>query len=170
MTISKASTDDLPELVALINSAYRGEASRKGWTTEADLLEGDLRTDLESLSHLMQKPGVTFLKCTSDEGYITGCVCLEAGERGLYLGMLSVSPLLQAKGIGKKLMAAALVHARENQCGRIHMQVISVRHELIAWYTRQGYRPTGETLPMPVCPRFGRPTQQLYFMVLEKRV
>ncbi len=159
MNISVAGIDDIPELVPLINSAYRGEASRKGWTTEADLLQGELRTDIPTLTGIMAKPGAIVLKYTSDEGKINGCVYLQKQERGLYLGMLTVAPEMQAGGIGKKLLEAAAGHAKRNHCPSIFMNVISLRGELIAWYERHGYHLTGETKPLPADNRFGVPTQ-----------
>jgi di/tripeptidase len=59
--ISKATIIDVPELNALVNSAYRGDSSKQGWTTEADLL-GGIRTDEDGLSELMQQPGSFILK------------------------------------------------------------------------------------------------------------
>ena len=84
--------------------------------------------------------------------------------------MLSVSPLVQAKGIGKQLMAAAEIFASEQACDSIFMKVISIRHELIAWYERQGYSNSGKTEPFPVDTRFGIPTQPLEFIILEKTI
>jgi ribosomal protein S18 acetylase RimI-like enzyme len=176
MEISPATQQDIPTLVSLINSAYRGDASRKGWTTEADLLAGELRTDIPSLTAVMNKPGATLLKYTSPEGAITGCVYLRITpyghkqERGLYLGMLTVSPVLQGAGIGKQLLAAASEYAKENGCSNIFMNVISLRTELIAWYQRHGYHFTGERKPMPADDRFGIPTQALEFAIMEKSI
>jgi ribosomal protein S18 acetylase RimI-like enzyme len=170
MTISAATTKDIPVLVPLINSAYRGEASRKGWTTEADLLTGEQRTDIPTLFETMNKAGATILKCTSENDTIIACVYLQKEERGLYLGMLSVSPALQAAGIGKKILAAATIHAKENDCPCIYMSVISLRHELIAWYQRHGYQLTGETKPLPDDNCFGIPTQPLEFVIMEKMI
>ncbi len=166
MLISTAVTNDIPELVLLINSAYRGEASKKGWTTEADLLEGELRTDIPSLTNLLNNPATVMLKYTTPEGVITGCVFLEKMKRGLYLGMLTVSPLQQANGIGKQLLSAAAVYAKENNCSSIFMNVISIRMELIAWYERQGYRKTAETKPLPIDTHFVIPTQPLEFVIM----
>jgi ribosomal protein S18 acetylase RimI-like enzyme len=95
-------------------------------------------------------------------------VYLEKKERGLYLGMLTVSPLQQANGIGKKLLAAAEVFAKEKNCHCIFMNVISVRQELIAWYERHGYNKTEERKPLPADNRFGKPTQPLEFIIMEK--
>lgn len=170
MQISPAHIKDIPDLVALINSAYRGEASKKGWTTEADLLKGELRTDIPTLTEIMNRLHAVILKYTSTEGSITGSVFLEKQERGLYLGMLSVSPLQQAGGVGKQLMKVAEQYAKENKCFCIFMTVISVRRELIAWYERLGYQKTGETKPLPTDTRFGVPTQPLEFIIMEKKV
>lgn len=170
MPISRANIKDVPELVELVNSAYRGEASKKGWTTEADLLKGALRTDIPSLFALMKNPDAVILKYSDINNSIIGSVYLEKQERGLYLGMLSVSPLLQAAGIGKQIMSAAEVLARDNKCPCIFMSVISVRLELIAWYERLGYNITGETKPLPSDNRFGVPTQPLEFIIMEKKI
>lgn len=170
MTISNATIEDVTELVSLINSAYRGDASKKGWTTEADLLVGAMRTDISMLTELMSNPNATILKITNGENKIVGSVFLDKQERGLYLGMLTVSPLLQTGGIGKKLMAASEEFAKANNCTNIFMNVISVRHELIVWYEKQGYYKTGETKPFSADNRFGVPTQPLEFAIMEKKI
>lgn len=168
--ISLSSEADIPSIVTLANSAYRGDYSKKGWTTEAHLLEGELRTDSTSLSKLLQKPGTVILKHVEDEGSITGCVYLEKQSQKMYLGLLSVSPDKQAKGIGKKLLAAAEEYATQQRCSAVIMTVISVRRELISWYERRGYHPTGETMPFPVDTEFGVPTQSLELIVLQKNI
>ena len=168
LVITPATTADIPELVTLVNSAYRGDESRKGWTTEADLLEG-IRTDADSLREMLQAPAVTILKCTA-AGQLLGCVYLEKKAGTLYLGMLSVKPGLQAQGIGKQLLQAGEAYAQQQHCQTVIMTVISVRHELIAWYERRGYHLTGATEPFPTSPRFGVPKQELLFVVMEKRL
>jgi ribosomal protein S18 acetylase RimI-like enzyme len=167
--ISEATVEEVPQLVALINSAYRGEASKKGWTTEADLLEGELRTDIPTLTAIINKPSSVILKFTK-ENRILGSVYLDVQERGLYLGMLTVNPLEQAMGIGKSLMNAAENFARQKQCSCIFMNVISVRNELVAWYERLGYYKTGETKPMPTDTRFGKPLMDLEFAIMQKDI
>lgn len=164
--ISPATEPDVAALNHLVNSAYRGESSKKGWTTEADLLDGS-RTDEPSLRLMVQNPKVTILKY-EDSGHLLGCVYLEEKGPDLYLGMLTVSPDAQTNGIGKRLMAAAEQLALTKGCRAITMTVITVRHELIAWYERRGFRTTGETQPFPTDPRFGLPKQPLSFVVLEK--
>jgi ribosomal protein S18 acetylase RimI-like enzyme len=167
MNIFSANFDDIPDLVTLVNSAYRGDFSKQGWTTEADLLDG-IRTDEESLKEMMQKQGATILKYLNDTGSIAGCVYLQKQHEKLYLGMLTVSPEIQAQGIGKKLLQASEDYALKAGCPVVKMTVISVRKELIEWYERHGYRSTGNKEPFPNDVRFGIPKQQLEFVVMEK--
>src|ERR1700739_2293896 len=100
MTITKATIADVPELNILVNSAYRGEISQKGWTSEAHLLDG-LRIDEETLHNYLTDPKITILKYTDETGCITGSVYLEDRSPKLYVGMFSVSPPAQGNGIGK---------------------------------------------------------------------
>lgn len=167
--ILQATPLDAKELDQLVNSAYRGESSKQGWTTEADLLDGT-RIDEAALLDLLAKPDTTILKFV-ENGKIIGCVELRQEKGKLYLGMLSVSPVVQSKGIGKKLLAAAEDHARTKNISSIFMTVISVRNELIDWYVRHGYQLTGERKPFTVPDvRWGVPKQQLEFVVLEKKL
>ena len=165
--ITKASDTDAAPIATLVNSAYRGDSSRAGWTTEADLLDGT-RTDAAAIADIIRRPGYTILKYT-EQGKILGCVELHQDRHRLYLGMLTVSPQLQGKGIGKMLMQAAETHSRALGCTSVFMTVISVRKELIDWYQRHGYQPTGERKPFAFNdPRFGQLKQPLEFIVLEK--
>jgi hypothetical protein len=94
-----ATLHDIPALLRLINSAYRGEPSRQGWTTEADLISGDIRTDAADLAELLARPDAVIFKATTETGLLGGCVFLEKRSHRLYLGMLSVLPELQGHGI-----------------------------------------------------------------------
>lgn len=167
--ISAATPNDAIALDKLVNSAYRGESSRQGWTTEADLLDGT-RTDASAIAELIKTPGTVLLKYV-DRQEILGCVELRNQHGKLYLGMLTVKPNLQGKGIGKELLMAAEQEARKQNCHAIYMTVISVRKELIDWYLRHGYQLTGETKPFAFNdPRFGQPKMKLEFVVLEKKL
>ena len=163
-----AEIKDAVALSNLINSAYRGEESTKGWTTEAHLLSG-LRTDEDQVKELIQKRDAKIIKCVQDNR-ILGCVYLEKQGLKIYLGMLSVSPGQQARGIGKKLLHAAEAHAKSLGCFVITMNVISVRTELIEWYERHGYVKTGTSKPFPVDDKYGNPTQKLILIDLEKEL
>ena len=169
MKIEVALSNDVPELVQLINSAYRGESSKKGWTTEADLLDG-IRTNEKNLKELLNEEASVILKCNNEEGKIIGSVYLKKHKEKLYLGMLTVNPELQGFGIGKKLLQAAEEYAKNNNCIAIFMTVISVRDELIAWYERYGYKNTGKKKPFPEGAEFGIPKQPLEMVFLEKEL
>lgn len=169
IAISIVNTSDLAALVSLVNSAYRGDYSRKGWTTEAELLEG-IRTDYKSLLAQINETGQTILKAVDNAGNIIGCVSLQEKSDKMYLGMLTVEPLIQAKGIGKILLNAAEAFATNRNIFRTEMTVISVRSELIAYYQRRGYQLTGEKRAFPTDPKFGIRKQELEFIVLEKHL
>lgn len=169
MKISKATEQDIPGLVTLINSAYRGETSKKGWTTEADLLEG-IRTNTDMLTQMIDRENAAILKFCDDTDTLKGCVYLEKKNTKMYLGMLTVSPTEQAKGIGKKLLSASEDHARKNNCSAMQMKVFSVRPELINWYERHGYYKTGEIIPFTPDTKFETTKQPLEFLLLEKRL
>ena len=167
--ITQATIADAAELSALINSAYRGETSKKGWTTEADLLEGT-RTSEEELISIIASSNHYLLKFIRDEKII-GSVLLIAKKDVLYLGMLTVSPELQNSGIGKQLLQAAEQLAQQLELSRIQMTVIGIRKELLAWYMRNGYEDTGVREPFP----FGEgdkalTSEPLDFIVLEKKL
>lgn len=167
--ITKATLQDIPSLNLLINSAYRGETSKKGWTTEAHLLEGK-RTTEEELTAIILDSKNTFLKFTEND-QIIGSVLLVEKEHQLYVGMLTVSPELQNSGIGKQLLAEAENHAATLGLSTLTMTVVSVRAELIAWYKRHGYEDTGEREPFPSSDiHINISDQPLEFIFLEKRI
>lgn len=167
--IANATLVDVPELNTLVNGAYRGDSGRQGWTTEADLIDGT-RLDESILTDLINRNDTVVL-AYREQGVLLGCVELRHEGSKLYLGMLSVRPTTQGKGIGKKLLAAAEKHASSMGCSVITMVVISVRSELIAWYQRHGYTLTGERKPF-ITPdeRWGIPKSTLEFLVLEKKI
>ena len=167
--ILPAITQDSQELATLVNSAYRGDSSRNGWTTEADLLDGS-RTDAIAIEEALLTPKIAILKYVED-GKILGCVELRNMDEKLYLGMLTVQPNTQGKGIGKAMLRAAEREANRQNCKSIFMTVISVRQELIDWYIRHGYSFTGERKPfLNKEVRFGLPKKTLEFVVLEKKI
>lgn len=168
--IRDALAADIPALHRLIESAYRGEASRGGWTTEADLLDGQ-RTDPEDLAGILADPKQALLSAwRGDE--LVGCILIaDRGEATGYFGMLSVSPTLQGGGLGRRLVEAAHATLAERfGARRVRISVFPQRESLIAWYERLGYRQTGDTLPFPYGdPRFGLPRRNdLYFVVMER--
>lgn len=170
LNLRPATPDDIPALHRLVESAYRGETAKKGWTHEADLLGGQ-RTDAEGLAEIIADPDKTLLAAFEGEALI-GCVLVARQDGGsAYLGMLSVDPDRQAGGLGRQLMAGAEAFAADVlKASRMEMTVIRQRAELIAWYERRGYALTGETQPFPMDDeRFGLPKRRdLEFVVLAK--
>ncbi|KQX49742.1 MULTISPECIES: GNAT family N-acetyltransferase [unclassified Streptomyces] len=165
----EAVLDDVPALVPLVESAYRGDASRGGWTTEADILQGQ-RTDPEGVAAVITTPGSRLLVVERDGGIVACCQLEHRGEAA-YFGMFAVRPELQGAGLGKLIIAEAERRVREAwDVSEMHMTVISVREELIAWYERRGYRRTGRTTPFPYGDeRFGVPQRDdLEFELLVK--
>jgi len=174
MYVSIAQESDLEPIAALVNSAFRGESSRAGWTTEADLVGGQ-RTDPESLrTDLASRPGALLLTMRDEpDGTLLGSVWLEPrGADVWYLGMLTIRPDLQARGLGRRMLDEAERYVASRGARRMRMTVITVRETLIEWYERRGYTRTGELLPFPYgIDRFGLPQRDdLQFEALEKNL
>ena len=152
-----ATIQDTYELAKLVNSAYRGEVSKQGWTTEADFLDGQ-RTDEKSLEELISTP-LNQIEMALQENELVGCVHLkQEDDQTLYFGMLTVAPHLQSKGIGKILMNHVEDIALQQGLSRIRITVIPFRKELIAFYEKSGFKATGRIEPFPVSnPLFGIP-------------
>ena len=165
--IRPATVIDITALEKLVNSAFRGESSRQGWTSEADLLDG-IRIDKLALQEMIDTPGAVILNYYGEEHTLMGCVFLQKQESKLYLGMLTVSPFKQSKGIGKQLMLAAESYAISNNCTSITMNVLYDREELTGWYLRQGFYLTGEQKKFPDDTRFGIPKKKLFFQIMQK--
>ncbi|MFJ9344059.1 GNAT family N-acetyltransferase [Streptomyces sp. NPDC101733] len=160
---------DVPELVALVESAYRGDASRAGWTTEADYLDGQ-RTSAEGVRSVIgHEDGV--LLVVERAGEIVACCQLEHRADHVYFGMFAVRPGLQGGGLGREILAEAERRARDTWGAKeMRMTVVNVREELIAYYVRRGYERTGEMSPFPYGDeRFGVPRRDdLAFELLVK--
>ncbi|MFJ1797925.1 MULTISPECIES: GNAT family N-acetyltransferase [unclassified Streptomyces] len=166
-----ATEDDVPALVALVESAYRGDSSRTGWTTEADILQGQ-RTDEQGVREVLDAPAGRLL-AVERGGALVACCQLEHRGDAAYFGMFAVRPGLQGGGLGKLIIAEAERTVRESWgVGEMHMTVISVREDLIAWYERRGYRRTGVLTPFPYGDeRFGIPQRDdLAFELLVKNL
>lgn len=153
LLFDKAELIDAAAIAALINSAYRGEFSREGWTTEADLLDG-LRTTPKDVAEIIRRNDAFMLiGVLNNEIVATLCAELQvlAGHNTAHFGMIAVKPGLQGRGYGKLLLdAAETITHRQWRVAGYHMAVISLRHELIAFYQRRGYLPTGEFRAFPV--------------------
>ena len=169
MKLVRAIQADLPEVVALMNRAYRGG---DGWAAEQNYIQGD-RISLNDLeAELAAKPDMRFL-LWREEGTLLGCVSLEPSADGAwYLGALTVAPGRQDAQLGRRLLAEAERIACEAGAKRMELTVIWVREALIQWYRRRGYVPTGRTTPFPYGDeRWGKPLRNdLHFVWFEKQL
>ena len=170
LTFRPATLTDIPALIALVTSAYRGDASKQGWTTEADMLDGQ-RIDAEALRHDIERTDSRILLAL-ENGEVLACAHVAIEDATGYFGMFAVSPDQQGSGVGKRMMAEAERLAREDWgLPGMRMTVIDFRDELIAFYERRGYARTGRKKPFPYGDeRFGIPKRDdLRFEILEKR-
>lgn len=170
LELRRATSADAPAIVALVERAYRGDASRAGWTTEADLLDGQ-RTDLDEVAQLIERDANLLL--AHHDGELSASVLLTPEDDAVLLGMFAVDPRKQGSGLGREVLAAAeRIMAGELGATRGRMTVLTQRAELIAWYERRGWRRTGARAPFPYGnPRFGLPRRDdLEFEVLEKQL
>lgn len=169
LTFRDAGPEDVQDVLVLVESAYRGLSSREGWTTEADLLEGQ-RTDAESVAAIVADPDAAVLLAEGADGLL-GCCELRRSEGGAYFGMFAVRPKLQGRGVGRRLITHADAEAvRRWDAAALEMTVIGQRTDLIAWYERLGFAATGERKPFPHGDeRFGQPRRDdLEFVVLRR--
>ena len=170
LSFRAATEADVDAVVALVESAYRGESSRAGWTTEADLLDGR-RTGPDEIGEYLARPRSLILLAERDRDLLA-CAHVAEEDGAGYFGMFSVRPTLQGNGLGKRVLAEAERIVRETwRLPAMRMTVIDSRAELIAFYERRGYRRTGVFKPVPYGDaRFGIPRRDdLRFEVLEKR-
>ncbi|MEV1054240.1 GNAT family N-acetyltransferase [Streptomyces sp. NPDC059017] len=171
LSFHDATDADVPALVELIESAYRGDSSRAGWTTEADILDGQ-RTDPEGVRQVIGASGSRLLVVRRGDEMVACCQLEHRGDAA-YFGMFAVRPGLQGGGLGRLVITEAERLVREAWgVTEMHMTVISVREELIAWYERRGYRRTGRMTPFPYGDeRFGVPRRaDLQFELLVKNL
>jgi GNAT superfamily N-acetyltransferase len=172
MPLVIATRADSDDIVALVESAFRGDASRAGWTTEADLLDGR-RTGPDEIGAILSDPEQRVLLDRDSHGALRASVVVSRDGNTAWFGMLAVVPALQGAGTGRRVLSE-VEHWVASNWGtrRMRMKVIAQRSELIAWYERRGYRRTGETAPFYYGDeRFGLPKRpDLSFVALEKNL
>lgn len=151
MTFEIVTEEDIPQLFELIETCYRGDIAKDGWTCETDLVGGN-RTTKDLLIEEINEPGGKYLKHLNEQGTIVGCVYTKTSpdESRAYVGCLCVHPTIQSQGLGKKLMLAAEDLAKSAGYSKMYMKVLTVRKELIDWYEKLGYKYVGEHSPFPV--------------------
>jgi GNAT superfamily N-acetyltransferase len=154
--IQRAHAGHIEGVVGLMQRAYRGEESRQGWTSEADLIDGD-RTSPSEIAAILDDPNQILLVATSPSSGLIGCAVISridpslggASSTTCLFGKFAVEPKAQGGGLGKILLAAAEAAAStEFHAQTMQMTVVEQRHELIAFYKRRGYFATGNRVLM----------------------
>ncbi|NUM58860.1 MAG: GNAT family N-acetyltransferase [Bdellovibrionaceae bacterium] len=185
LSFSMASINEAPDIVKLVNSAYRGEPSKTGWTTEADLLDGQ-RTDYDQIIHAIEEPFSSIVVAKNVHNQIVACceikiipqdyffskhTQLTIGNRNLYFGMFTVTPDLQNSGLGKQVLTHIEGLATKWGLDKIQMSVITQRKELIDFYLRRGFSLLPHLIDFPSDPKFGVPkVENLKMIILEKKI
>src|SRR5579862_9528033 len=173
--ISLCSEDELPELVALVNAAYRGAGGPVGWTSEVGLVDGE-RVTLDRLRREIAGTPDARIYLLRQSTELLACVRIDDeaqhGEPACHISMLAVRPEDQDTGLGRQMLEFAEAEVRRRGVRVARMSVVSIRTALIAWYERRGYRRTGETEPFPYDDKlFGQPQQRgLEFVILQKEL
>lgn len=145
MTMSKgratryAIEADIPEIVRIINAAFR---------VEDFFIDGD-RTNAADIGARMADPRVRFLVVGADEpGVLAAAVVVDVHDDRGHFAMLSVDPPLQGRGLARVLMNAVEDHCWAEGCDTVEIEVVNLREELPAFYNAMGYLPA-DTAPFP---------------------
>ncbi|KAF9127345.1 hypothetical protein BGW39_005935 [Mortierella sp. 14UC] len=163
------------EIHRIVNTAYRSDA---GWTHESHLIakERITRPDVKLVLADKINPVLLAFSTSTTPPKIIGTIQLDPAEHysdfGHYsapgfsfdystvdaiprteqilLGLISVDPTQQSRGIGRQLVEAGLKYSRE-VLGRKQavVYVLFQRTELREWYKRVGFVDYGEKRPYP---------------------
>jgi ribosomal protein S18 acetylase RimI-like enzyme len=136
MNIRMATEADLHPLLELINTAFEVER----------FFKNEDRLDVSKLGAYFNNGNFLVLE---EDGWLRACVYVELKGERAYLGLLSVDPSQQRRGLGGRLMAAGEEFAREMGARFVDLTVVNLRTELPPIYEKLGYQITG-TAPFPV--------------------
>ncbi len=167
-TFRTANASDAQAIAALVNKAYRPKPGAAGWTDESHLLSGE-RISAIQVGEVMARRDSIILLGLKDSATVA-CVHVEKVGGYSQIGMLAVHPRLQGAGIGKQMLAHAERHAVENfGAEKFLLRVVTGRPDLVAYYQRRGYQPTGVAIDFPLAGGVGIPkVPDLKIAVLEK--
>lgn len=167
-----AMLSDIEALTLLINRTYRPVQGQEGWTHETLWVSGE-RIQPQALVATLSNP-YRHLLVLIDGNHPIGSVLLTSKEDGTaYVGLLTIDPVHQARGLGTRLLQDAEQYAKSQlNAYRMIMSVVDVRAELIAFYERRGYVKTGHSLPYPSEQGLGsgQPKQPLALIEMEKDI
>ena len=134
-----ATAGDVAELVRVINLAYR---------VEDFFIDGN-RTDADDIAARIDVPGACFIVLDStDDKSLAAAVWLEIHDERGHFALLSVDPAQQGRGLARILVNAVEEHCRNAGCTDLDLEVVDLRLELPAFYSKLGFVTTG-TAPFP---------------------
>jgi GNAT superfamily N-acetyltransferase len=134
-----ATEEDIPELVRIINAAYR---------VEDFFVYGD-RTSADDIAARMADPAMSIIVIDApDSTSLAGAVLVDVHDRRGHFAMLSVDPPHQGRGIARELINAVEEHCRNAGCNALDLEIVNLREELPAFYGAMGFA-SGETAPFP---------------------
>jgi GNAT superfamily N-acetyltransferase len=159
LTFTTADIAQATDIAALINAAFRSEPSGQTWLTD----DQDKRTDMLSVKDIqntLSSPSTPILIGTKASSPELMAVCLlkapgtcdkTAGTPAKsWLAMLAVDPKYHGRGYGLAMLKQVEVFAKEKwDAKRVELNVVNTRVELRAWYGKNGYQPTGQTMDFP---------------------
>jgi len=158
---------DAPAIVAFVNDAYHGPDSALGWTPETHLHAGP-RANLAAISAQIAGNHSRIILC-DDGGRLAGCVVIERKNADGHIGMLAVRPRLQAKGLGRAILAEAETRLVDLwSCVSATLTVINLLSDLIAYYQWRGYTLTGKTEPFTCDEEPGAVRRDYHVSVMRK--
>ncbi len=131
ISVRRAHADDSPAIAALVNRAYQ---------VESFFVDGE-RTNAAEIAE-MSRTGA-FLVLEQARGELAAAVFVDSHGDSAYIGMLSVSPDMQGRGLGKRLVRIAEALGEAMGCSSVGLKIVNLREDLGRWYRSLGYEEVG---------------------------
>ncbi|MFW2075306.1 GNAT family N-acetyltransferase [Acinetobacter gerneri] len=166
-----ALNNDIPNLVRLINNAYRNNID-KSWTNETQYVSGS-RITQDQLFEELNKPGFLLMVIEGPDTrskQLIACIGITFYETYAEIGTFCIDSSFQQAGIGKTLLGRAeqFLQIYNSNIKAINMYVLNVREELIQYYERRGYKKTGLIEDYPLDANLGMPLLDLNLIEMQK--
>jgi len=159
LEFTTATTAQATAIAALINAAFRSESAGQTWLTD----DQDKRTDMlsvQDVQNTISNPSTPILVGTvaSSPELIAVCLLKAPGTcpkttgtpAKSWLAMLAVDPKHHQRGYGLAALKEAEAFAKKSwDAKRVELNVVNTRVELRAWYGKNGYQATGQTMEFP---------------------
>lgn len=138
MATRYATANDIPEIVRIINAAFR---------VEDFFIDGNRTSDAE-IAARMADPHVSIIVVDADSKSLAAAVVVDVHDSRGHFAMLSVDPPAQGRGTSRLLLNAVEEHCRSAGCGSLDIEIVNLRDELPAFYKAMGFVPA-DTAPFP---------------------